>query len=378
MSEARLRPKAWRERGGLGLALCYSAALSTACAGDAASDGEPVPAPTFSPRGAAESSEAACEPEALSDELIGGLPSGLALQGEHVYWIEERSGELRRVAKAGGTREVIATGMAREFAGVAADADYVFVSGADAQIHRIVPDGSENVGLADTGGDFAYRLQVVPPYLYWLSQTGGPSDSYAGQVRRVRTDGTGAAEVLWSSSGEAFAHGLAVSGDDALISVFDWPIGSYTLRADGRILRVSGAGDAGVRLVTDLWVPEVHAADNRYVYFSAQTAEYRENELWRVAIGGGPAELLRSAVEYPVEVDGPMVIRGDTVWWGGSQGEIFRLTAGSQPFSVAKVGAHHMPGLAADDTHLYFSSSYSFDAIGPAAIWRIPTDCTRR
>jgi hypothetical protein len=194
----------------------------------------------------------------------------------------------------------------------------------------------------------------------------------------VRTDGTSAAEVVWNSSGDAFAQGLAVSGDDVLISVYDWPRGSYTLRADGQILRVSDVGDPGVPLVTDRWVPEVHAADDRYVYFSAQTADYRENELWRVPIGGGGAELLRSAAEYPVEVNGPMVIRGDTVWWGGAQGEIFRLTAGSEPFSVVKVGAHHMPGLDADDTHLYFSSSYSFDAIGPAAIWRIPSGCTRR
>jgi hypothetical protein len=335
---------------------------------------------TTNPEPAQEPEASACQPEKLSD---AARPSWITLNGEHVFWLEGgtrtagAAGVLNRVERRGGTPEVIASGLLAGWAGIAEDGAYLYLGGTDAQIHRIAPDGSENVALAETGGETASDLQIAPPYLYWRSAIAGPTQAnYAAQVRRVRTDASSPPEVLWSTGGESYTSSLAVSGDYFFTAVFNWPPGVDTIRADGQILRFSGAGDLGVPLVTDLLIPQIHAADARYVYFSAQTAE-RRAELWRVPISGGAAELLGAAAALNlVRVEGQVVIRGDTIWWGANQGRVLRATAGGETSTVVELAAHRMLGLATDDTDLYFTSSSISASTGPAGVWRVPLGCT--
>jgi hypothetical protein len=322
----------------------------------------------------------ACQPQALY-AADGGLPAWMTATGDYVYWLEDASGELYRSAKRSGGRELVTEGVVSGWAAIASDAAHLYVAGTDHAIHRLATDGSENIALSDAGDGETNEIQVAGPYVYWDNAKGNPvSHDFEAQVRRAKIDEPGAAEVLWSTGPSVYSTGLATGGGYYFLSVFNW---SYPneLQSDGRILRLSAAGDPGVPLVEGLLVPRVYAADDRYVYFSAQNAE-RDNGLWRVAISGGPAEVLvPPTFEDSVEV-GQMLIRGDTVWWGQANRltpghlDLHRVSAGGGSAAVASMDdSHHMLGLAGDDENLYFSTSHSYDSLGPAGIWRVGREC---
>jgi hypothetical protein len=327
------------------------------------------------PEGAA----AHCEPEALYEE-DATLPSWLTVRKGHVYWIDDRTQELSRIPTEGGARQPIARGLGPGWASIASDEEHLFVAGAEGQIRRIALDGSEDIVLAASGGDTASAIQLGDSYAYWLSATGGPvGRDFVAQVRRARVDGSGPAEVLWNSDPLTFSSGLAAGGGYLFVDVFNWAYPNE-LEPDGQILRLSETTGDTVPLATGLLVPRVEGADDRYVYFSAQTEE-RYSELWRVAIAGGSPELIQPGTfETSVNV-GQMLIQGDNVWWGEANrvGGALHLNRANvttrDVVPVVTLEAHHMLGLSSDDRYLYFSSSYSFDAIGPAAIWRLGREC---
>lgn len=335
-------------RNALALMLSGSFVLLVACSGE---NGE-------------RASALACEPQPLFEGDFD-LFSWMTASAGHVYWYEERSNSLTRQAKQGGATERVADGLAPGWAGLASDRQYLYVGGEDAWIHRISFDGSENTALAEAGGDLPQQLQPLGTHLYWASSGDG------AEVRRAAIDGTGTVEVLWSTSGREFLSGFAVTEDFLIIGLFNWYRDG--LQADGQILRLSA--DGAQPLVSNLLVPRVVVADDSYVYFTAQNAD-RDTQLWRVAPGGGTPELLDGGVDI-----GQALLEGDTLWWSeanrvGAGIHLHRVLSEGASATVAAVDGHHMLGLAGDDTHLYFSTSYSVDAVGPGAVWRVGRQCS--
>jgi hypothetical protein len=325
-------------------------------------------------------SEARCEPEAIHDEGAV-LPSWITVRKGYVYWVEERTQEVRCVPTEGGVFERVASDVSLGWASVVSDERSLVVAGAEGQIRRIALDGGEDVALAAFGGDSASALHVRDSYVYWRSSTGDPvTGGFNAQVRRVRIDGTEPAKVLWNGSSPTFSSGLAIGGGHFFVGVFNWSYPDGT-QSDGEVLRISEATGDTVPLATGLLVPRVEGADDRYVYFTAQTTE-RYGELWRVAIGGGLPELIQAGTAETSVSVGQLLIQGETVWWGqanlGAAGlQLFRANATTADVvPLVTLDAHHMLGLAAEDRYLYFSSSHSLDAVGPAAIWRIRQDCS--
>jgi hypothetical protein len=324
--------------------------------------------------------DARCEPEAIHGEGAA-LPSWMTVRKGYVYWVEERTQEVRRVPTEGGVPERVASDVSLGWASVVSDEQYLFVPGAEGQIRRIALDGGEDVPMAAFGGDSASALHVRESYVYWRSSTGDPvTGGFNAQVRRVSIDGTEPAKVLWNGRAPMFSSGLAIGGGHLFVGVFNWSYPNGT-QADGQVLRVSESTGAAVPLATGLLAPRVEGADDRYVYFTAQTTE-RYDELWRVAIGGGSPELIQAGTAETSVSVGQLLIQGDTVWWGeanrGAAGlRLFRANARTADVvPLVTLEAHHMLGLAGEDRYLYFSSSHSFDAVGPAAIWRIRQDCS--
>jgi hypothetical protein len=304
----------------------------------------------------------------------------MAESGDHLYWTEDRTSELSRIPVEGGMREHIAGGVGPGWSTIVADEDHLFFVGADEQIHRIALDGTEDVILAPSGGKLASDLQRSMAYVYWHSSTGGAGQkNFEAQVRRVNVDG-GTSELVWSSARGTFSAGLAVAGSYAIVDEFNW---SYPteLQPDGRVLRVSDTTGEVVPLASGLLVPRVHGADDRYVYFSAQNVD-RYNELWRVSIIGGEPQLIQPGTfETSVDVS-QMLVQGDTVWWGeGNRGadglRLYRADAiNGRVEPLVTMDAHHMLGVAVKGEQLYFPSSYSYDDVGPASIWKLPRNCS--
>jgi hypothetical protein len=343
------------------------------------SDREGLVPPTES--GSDQALEVVCEPTALYEyEEVGPLPSWIAVSGDHVYWTEDRTGELSRMPIQGGVPEYVTGGVGAGWSTIVADDDHLFFVGADEQIHRIALDGTEHIALAASGGKLASEIQRSMAHVYWHSSTGDAGRSnFVAQVRRVNVDG-GATEILWNSAPGTFSSGLAVAGGYLFVDQFNWSYPNELL-SDGQVLRISDTTGEVVPLASGLLVPRVHRADDRYVYFSAQNSD-RHNEVWRVSISGRAQQLLQPGTfETSVDV-GQMLIQGDTVWWGeanrGPEGlRLYRAnttTGGAVP--LVTMEAHHMLGLAGKGQYLYFPSSYSYDGVGPASIWRIASDCS--
>ena len=330
-------------------------------------------APNSGVEAANENSETtSCEPKVMYEDF-GALPSWMAAGGDYVYWIDEQSDSLFRQSKSGNEPEVVSANVAAWGAGIAADADAVFVGTRDGSVRRVPVDGSPEVVLAEIGGERASRLQILGDDLYWLAAGGQVNGRrVVADVRRVRKDVGGSSELLWSGA----TYGLALGAGYLFVEEYNLPI-TGAPEPNGVILRVSSAGEA-TTLAADLLIPQVQAADDSFVYYTAQTHDAeREAQLWRVSVEGGAAELVHvGGLDYHVDV-GQMIVDDGSVWWGqANDGLLIGIPeAGAQPASVAVTESPHTLGLAGDDERLYFSGSFSRDAVGPGTIWQVGRGC---
>jgi hypothetical protein len=64
------------------------------------------------------------------------LPSWLETSGGYVYWIDDRDQALRREPAQGGHVDLVAHEVTSGWAGIAADADAVYVAGVDSMLRQ--------------------------------------------------------------------------------------------------------------------------------------------------------------------------------------------------------------------------------------------------
>jgi hypothetical protein len=349
----------------------FGVCLTTACGG-----GEDALTPIADAKATA-GAEADCEPELLSDD--GGLPAWMAVSGDYVYWIDGADNSLRRQSKEGTEPARAAQDVANLWAGIAADTEAVYVAGKDGMIHQLSVDRPADVALANVGGERATQLHVSGSDVYWLATSGEPLNGgrVSAEVRRVRTHASEPAETLWSS--DKSSYGLALAGEYIFVDEYTWPGIGGEPQANGTILRVASAQGSTVPLVSDLLFPFVHAADEHFVYYSAQTHDTdRITQLWRIDVEGGTPELVyQGGPANEVDV-GQMIVDDEFAWWGqANEGRVVRVpVVGGEPATAAMVSdSQHTLGLAADDFRLYFSGSYSQDVAGPGTIWSVGRDC---
>jgi hypothetical protein len=356
-------------------AIGAAAILLTACGANTQADAEAARSGAES-AGEGPSTVASCEPEILHEEFAA-LPAWLAVNDESVFWVEQRAGALFRRGKHSKDRAMFSREVGGGWAALVADSEAVYVDGRDGMVHRIAVDGSFDHELSEIGGERASHFHLQGGYLYWLWSSGDPYLGRASMgVRRVSADGSASSEELWEAN--RTSYGLVVQGDHLFVDEYSWPSPRVEPAPNGAIIRVATSGAPSVVLAADLLFPVVHAADDRFVYYSAQTPDSeRLNQLWRVSSDGGVPELLFDGAPRGVNV-GQMVVESGTTWWGQGDyggGVVRRLSSGHAMVVAELADVQHMQGFAVDADALYFSSSFSYDDVGAGRIWRVGRHC---
>jgi hypothetical protein len=117
--------------------------------------------------------------------LLGGMaerPMGIAVDAEHVYWMEYRSGELARMPKVGGARERLASLPGARHIAVAPEGIYL----AGGEGISFLPAGSDTVEchakrpVGTRGG--TGLIGISESYVYVQTSVGGAED---GAVMRA-------------------------------------------------------------------------------------------------------------------------------------------------------------------------------------------------
>jgi hypothetical protein len=267
--------------------------------------------------------------------------------------------------------DVVARDVISAWAGIAADAESVYVAGAEGMLRRLSVDGSTEMAIAELGGERVSQIRVQGAYAYWLTESGRPFSGrpFASAIHRARTVLGAAAETLWES--DHVAVGLALGAGYLFVDEYN----DGAEQPNGALLRIAASDGSVVPLASDLFFPSVVAADNQFVYFTAQSRDERNTQLWRIAVDGDKAELLYAG--GPLEIiDGQMLLSSGFIWFPVSaqgDGRLVKVpTGGGEAIIVATMtNTPSTRGLAADAQHFFFSGSWSWDAIGPGAIWSL-------
>jgi hypothetical protein len=270
-------------------------------------------------------------PEILARAAAGHHPSGLAVDGQHLYFTVRDTGELRRVPKtggevsslavaqkgasellcragwlywwnawgnelvrmpaAGGPREVLAAEARFDLPLAADDAHLYWVRtpGRRSQIVRTPLSGGAPEVIAERQTNVS-SLALDDEHVYWTT-LGTRAKEYAdGGVARAAKGG-GEAELI--SSPETSARAVARAGKEIYFAAF----GPVSERARGGAIRRRPARGGDITtLAGGLRGPSDIAVDSRYVYW----LDYFRAELWRVPRAGGAPEQLASGARGEV------------------------------------------------------------------------------
>ena len=218
----------------------------------------------------------------------------LAIDETHVYWLlsgmsvpQDHDAQVLRVAKTGGTPEVIVTIPPRAYT-FAVDATHAYVatnnqpSGETGSLIRVPKIGGQIETL--TAGLAPYSVVVDDAYVYWISRESVSSSQCT--ISRLPKDGGDAVALVGDL---ACPTGLAVDAT----SLF-FPDTNH-----GRVLRAPKTGGEPVELASGFISTDRVSLDETTVYFMAckndQVVCESGQDIYTVAKTGGSAQLLASA-----------------------------------------------------------------------------------
>ena len=227
---------------------------------------------------------------------------GLAVDEHHVYWtnygkVTDRDGTVMRVAKVGGTAEVVAGGLSGPKA-VAVDATHVYWTNNDGTVTRAVKDGSS-------------PLEVL-------------AQQASGKPLGIVVDGT---NVYWDSTA-------------------------------GEIFSVPLAGGTTQTLTTNQGAPRFMTADLNHVYWVSQSGDVTDAGgfpvISRIGKSGGSAEIVALSSDtggYDIDMDTTHVY-----WTNFSTGEVLRVSLQDSGIETLADGQGWPRGIALDDTSVYWAA----------------------
>jgi DNA-binding beta-propeller fold protein YncE len=270
-----------------------------------------------------------------------GDPRALAVDGDHVYWVNTSSGEIMRVPRQGGRPEAIAQGQHTPWV-LALDESHVywgtFSAGALGGVLRAPKAGGPVQYLTVASGIQGLVVDIERVYF--------TDEAHLGLVS-ARKDGS-SPQQLHHYHDQLFVAGALVSD------------GSLLYFPDGdRILRlVKSPGNAPVVLGDAESVPAGLALDGANVYWANQgTGELRKSPRQ----GGAPSTL---ATDQPgaafVAVDASRVY-----WTNPDSGRVLAVDKTGGPIEILASGQSSPQGLAVDDEAIYWASGFD------GAIWRL-------
>jgi hypothetical protein len=252
--------------------------------------------------------------EVMSVPIVGGTPTTLASAQEdpycvavdaaNVYWTDRTSGAVMSVPIGGGPLTVLASSQTYP-TGIAVDGANVYwtnynTSGGGAVLS--MPKGGGTLTVLASGQDGPYGIAVDSANVYW-------TNSNAGDVMSLPVGG-GTPSTL--ASGQAYPYGIATDG----VSVY-WTNSIST----GTVVSVPIGGGAASTLASGQDGPFAIAVDSVNVYWTNQASP---GEVMSVPLGGGtPTTLASQSNPSGIAVD------SSSVYWVDSEipsGNVMRIT----------------------------------------------------
>jgi hypothetical protein len=288
--------------------------------------------------------------------LVSGEPGarGIAVDATHVYWTNQTTGTIGRVPIAGGDPEWIATDQVSPYA-IAVDDTHAYWSdqGGDA-IMRTVKDGSESPTQVAVAYD-PTAIAIDGTHVYW-----------AGSLGIYRTLKQDPIDEEWLAQNEEKIGGLTVNsshvywtdhgGWDEVGDTGNFvPMEDMDPYLEGRVMRVAKGGGSAQVVVGAQEYPFGVDLDSQHVYWANGTAagdEYTEiNKIKRAPSGGGADEDLATMQEEPWSI----VVLGDWVYYG-TKTAISRVPReGGAPELLADM--QWLPRyLAVDNAHVFWAN----------------------
>lgn len=284
----------------------------------------------------------ACQAVVLAEPTYG---RGIALDADHVYYADYLDGEIRRVAKAGGQSELLATAFAPMR--VAVDATHVYWSDYGDFSHAgnvaRAPKGGGQKQILATPVDGAVGVAVDATSVYftdWNSQ---------GAVSRVPLGGGVMSQI---ASAEPWPRSVFVDGGTVY-----WTGQGSTGQANGvvRSKASSGGPESPLSIAVGQFLPEGIAAFQGQVYWTT----YYGNTVMRAPVNGGPATMIASGMTSPstITVDASGVYWVEEGYSSLANGGLWKADhAGGAPV-LLRANEPQPQFVAVDGEAIYWSSS---------------------
>ncbi len=288
-------------------------------------------------------------------KLVGAQPGSAYMVGDadNLYWGNYSSGEILKIAKAGGAAVVLATGQFSPI-GLSIDANAVYWTNYDGDtVERVSLDGTNASTIA--AGQFYPSASVVDSgTIYWTT--------FDGDVQKADTDGANLVPLVGGHAGAS-----AITVDATSLYVVDYAVGGGAVwRADldgsnykslatgqiyagfcaldaghvywtaggdvdgtpsvpGTVMRVDKDGKNPILIATDPTnhgFPSGVAVDATTVYWTNATG----NAVVSAPIDGGTPKVLATGQNYPVGI----VVDDKAIYWanfdyGNANGSIMKL-----------------------------------------------------
>ena len=274
-----------------------------------------------------------CTPVTLWTEA-NATPTRLALDATHVYFVDFNGGNVRRIAKTGGSVELLAA--AQNATRIAVDSTHAyFTNDQKSQVVRVPKTGGATELLA-TLPQAATSIALDATHVY-VSET-----SNTGRIQKLLKTG-GAPTILANTP---WPIGIAVTSAHVY-----WP----SFENNGTLRRVPIGGGTTETLDTNTDNGFAVAVDSANVYWTVLGTGANKGEIRKLPLAGGTMEVLAAAQKGPrgIAVDATHVY-----WTNSDGGTVHRIAVDGSgagvPTVIASGGVEPL-GIAVDSTSVYWA-----------------------
>lgn len=258
-------------------------------------------------------------------------PSGIAVDGNSVYWTNGGDGTVMKIARSGGAPIPLASHQANP-SGIAVDATRVYWTNDDddGAVMAVALSGGTPVVLASDQANPS-GIAADAASVYWTNKGDGT-------VMKAALAG-GAPTVL--ASGQANPSGIAVDAT----SVY------WTNYADGTVMRLPLTGGTPTAIASGQSLPLGLAVDGTHLYWTNQD---RNGAVMKMALAGGTPVTIASGQPMPTGI----AVDASDVYWTtdtGSGAVMRTALSGGTPTAFAP-GQRRPTGIVVDGAYVYWTN----------------------
>jgi hypothetical protein len=247
-------------------------------------------------------------------------PTGVVVDNDRVFWLNDGEGAVMRVNKGGGITE-IAYSAAGPWTGpsfmVQDDKTLYFaVTGA---VLKLEKSATKPTNVATAVKDPFKALAADAATVYWIaganvmkaSKTGGAASALAAMTKDATSVATDGKDVFWSTAGDGTVWRGGARGATALVTGADKPgclladDASLWFCSGDKIMKAPKAGGAASAVATADGAIHAMSADGTHVYYATSSG------IGRAPKAGGNAESIAKDLGAPSS----LAVDGGAVYW---------------------------------------------------------------